>query len=422
MEPTFTPVPSPHAARVWREVLVPLADALSADLGAIAIRVVGEIRDAFPALFPDADAFEANRAATEQNLALIIQFVRDGVDPDEVAAPPAGIAYVREAVRRGVPLEAMLRSLRLGHRSFLAVMLERLRERTDGEAEFAEATMLLTGWSFGTVDRLSTQADVIYQDERDRWLRSAAATQTETIQTLLDGGDLDLQAAGSRLRYPLERNHVGLIAWVPTSTEDRDTFAALEAAVTQAAACVGGQSLLLQPLGLLATAVWVGSPTPFDPAVLDDVRFDAHGAPGVALAVGEPAAGVGGFSATHRQAIEARRVAMLDARPAAVVTRYRDVALSALATVDLDQARGFVAGELGGLAAADPTTRRLAATLAAYLDEGSSHARTARRLDVHENTVRYRIRQAQEVLGRPVDQRTLELRAALRLAGAIGTA
>ena len=48
---------------------------------------------------------------------------------------------------------------------------------------------------------------------------------------------------------------------------------------------------------------------------------------------------------------------------------------------------------------------RLTATLRIYLDEHRSRSRTAKRLGIHENTVSYRIRQAEEILGRSVDQR-----------------
>ena len=78
--------------------------------------------------------------------------------------------------------------------------------------------------------------------------------------------------------------------------------------------------------------------------------------------------------------------------------------------------------ELGRLASTDETTCRLAATLRTYLDESGSRGRTAKRLHVHENTVAYRIRQAEELLGRSLDKRTLELRAALALAELVAEA
>jgi DNA-binding PucR family transcriptional regulator len=64
---------------------------------------------------------------------------------------------------------------------------------------------------------------------------------------------------------------------------------------------------------------------------------------------------------------------------------------------------------------------RLSETLRAYLDEGASHGRAAVRLGIHENTVRYRIRQIEDLLGRPVGAADLELRVALSLA-ALGPA
>ena len=107
-------------------------------------------------------------------------------------------------------------------------------------------------------------------------------------------------------------------------------------------------------------------------------------------------------------------------RPEGSVTRYLDISLCALATADVDHARAFVARELGALAACDDTTRRLAATVRTYLDQNGSRGRAARRLNVHENTVAYRLRQAEEILGRSVDKRTLELRVALAVVDLVG--
>ena len=107
-------------------------------------------------------------------------------------------------------------------------------------------------------------------------------------------------------------------------------------------------------------------------------------------------------------------MATLGRRRVGRLTRYGRVALSAF-TGDLDQARVFVERELGELAGDDDVSLRLAATLRAYLDEQASRGRTAKRLGIHENTVSYRIRQAEEILGRGIGERTLDLRVALAL-------
>jgi DNA-binding PucR family transcriptional regulator len=132
------------------------------------------------------------------------------------------------------------------------------------------------------------------------------------------------------------------------------------------------------------------------------------------VAVGSPGHGADGFRRSHQEAVLVRRVA--ERARARGITHFADVSLDALMTHDLDEARRFVAAELGPLAAADDRTRRLSSTLRVFLEEGASFVRAARRLGVHENTVTYRVRRAEALLGHRVTERQLELRAALRVA------
>src|SRR5262249_44647401 len=114
-------------------------------------------------------------------------------------------------------------------------------------------------------------------------------------------------------------------------------------------------------------------------------------------------------------AAQARRVVELTEPPAGCVELYERVAPVALATQDPLLARSFVADELGSLADGSGPSERIAETLAAYLAEGSSPARAAKRLGIHENTVANRIAKAEQQLGYPIEGRRLELALALRM-------
>ena len=129
--------------------------------------------------------------------------------------------------------------------------------------------------------------------------------------------------------------------------------------------------------------------------------------------------GLAGFVRSHREAAAARRVWLLAAR-ARGVTSYGDVDLLALLTLDVERARRLVDAELGPLAADDDPALRLRATLRVYLGEAHSFAAAARQFGVHENTVKYRVRQCEEVLGGAAGERSLRLAAALVLADALG--
>ena len=91
----------------------------------------------------------------------------------------------------------------------------------------------------------------------------------------------------------------------------------------------------------------------------------------------------------------------------------------ALLGADLDHAQGFVADELTGLAKDDPYSADLRRTLLSYLDMGSLVA-AAREMHVYRNTVVYRLKRAEQILGRPVSAHSHELHAPLRPASRLG--
>jgi DNA-binding PucR family transcriptional regulator len=152
------------------------------------------------------------------------------------------------------------------------------------------------------------------------------------------------------------------------------------------------------------------------------LRALAHGQrrrDGVSAALGGTGGGVQGFARSHAEALEARRIALLDRRGHGKLTWYTDVDLVSLLTGDLERARQFMHAELGTLAMDDDATARLRATLKAYLEEGRSVVATARRLSIHQSTVKYRIRKCQDLLGRPPGERSQKLEAAILLADSL---
>lgn len=417
MEPAWTGARRDDQRRVWSAVLRPAAAELAERADEISAAVNDYTSERLPDLLASAEALEVNRASTEASIRDFAEVLQTGADPAEAArlASPT-LAYAQDGAQHGIPLTTLMRSYRLAHaatsRHFNAILESHARSAE----ELNLASELASTWMFAYVDAALCLVEEVYTAERDRWLRSAAASQAETIGTILSGQPIDTEVASRRLRHDVRRVQIAAIAWLESHEEGRNTQAILEAAIRDIAAAIGDQKPLVYPLGILSVAAWIGSHSDVPPKVLDELRFRTASAPGVRVAVGEPARGIAGFRSSYLEAVEAQRIARLADRPVGSVTRYHNVSLRAIATVDIQQARVFVRRELGRLASTDDTTRRLAATLRTYLDENGSRGRTAKRLHVHENTVAYRIRQAEELLGRSLDKRTLELRAALTLA------
>jgi len=105
-------------------------------------------------------------------------------------------------------------------------------------------------------------------------------------------------------------------------------------------------------------------------------------------------------------------------RPHETITRYPDVALLALLLRDHAAAQVFATEELGGLLGSGRQVSVLRETVRAYLACHLDSTSTARQLRVHRNTISRRLRQAEELLGHPLGERTSEVSAALALVAA----
>jgi DNA-binding PucR family transcriptional regulator len=109
-------------------------------------------------------------------------------------------------------------------------------------------------------------------------------------------------------------------------------------------------------------------------------------------------------------------------RAAQPATSFEDVAPLALMSGSIELIRAWVGVVLGPLADDDEHTARLRETLRVFLHENGSFKATAERLTLHKNTVQYRVRKAEENLGRPVEERRLHLELALLASHWLGAA
>jgi hypothetical protein len=417
MELDWPPLREPDAQRVWQQVLVPVAGEMRTGAAELAERAVARQRSALPQLFPDELTVKENLSSTDASLRQLAQIIEAGGDPQRVDLPPSTLAIARAAVQRQLPLADLTRFYRIAQELGWQWIFGRITATVSDPADLAKAIELATGWIFGYVDRAVVRAEQVYEVEREAWLRGAAATRAAALDDILAERERDAHRASTRLRYDVNRQHVGVIAWVDTVPDDGDSQPLLGRVVTDVASAIGADSSIVHPAGSLAVAGWVSRRRPFTPAevTLGEVSERSD----VRLAFGEPGGGLNGFRQTHVQASHARRVASLMGPHAGPVTRYRDVAVAALASTDAEHAASFVTRVLGPLAAADEDTYRVATTLAVYLQENRSRARAARRLIVHPNTISYRVSQAEAILGRNIDTNTLDLSVALALLPAL---
>lgn len=395
---------------------------MSSQLRSCATQLAAEIVDWYqsevPAIVPDAPAVSEQVTSVEDSLRQVAHCIDTGDDPRRLDMTPSTVLIARSGVQRGIPLNDLFRSVRLAHEKTWHWMFNQITTSAS-TSEQSAALELATDYMFAYADRILVQAEHHYETEREAWLRGTAAARAAAVDDILAGTEADPQHASKRMRYDLNRHHLGATLWLDPARDEIEPQPALNEALSRLAVATSAHSALVHPAGSKATAAWLSRGQAFDPEELDIAHLSRALPDGVRLAEGEPGWGIGGFRRTHIEAGYAHRVASLLGERASAVTCYRDVAVAALASADGEHAVAFVKRILGPLAADDDATYRVAATLAVYLDENRSPARAAQRLTVHPNTVSYRVHQAEQLLGRPIDTNTLDLSVALALLPAI---
>jgi DNA-binding PucR family transcriptional regulator len=395
---------------------------LAADLLHDAPQISREITDRLFVVIPeladtkDAELWEETRASTEANVDQALRLLKLGASADALVVPLDAAEFVRGLVRRGLTLPVLLRTYRVGHAAFWERWSAALLERVEDSSDLVAAREASSAFLFAYIDRISDILVSEYGSERERLVRSAEQMRAETVRTILARKPIDEEVAASRLGYELRCHHIALRV-----NAAGGELRGLERAALAAASALGPTKPLVVPAGVATLDVWCGSleaPDASKVAALQD-----HVPPdGIRITFGSPGHGSSGFRESHNEAVQAGRVVALAGGLSAPVTSYRAVELVSLLTADLPRARAFVAARLGPLAANAEPAERLRETVRAFLAANRSSTRVAKELYVHQNTVAYRVKRAEELLGRSVTDDQAELMCALTLAAVLGPA
>jgi PucR-like helix-turn-helix protein/diguanylate cyclase with GGDEF domain len=385
------------------------APAVSRDVYKVIVREVPQLRDDKPLLALLASSVDGN-------VDTCLQIMEHRIELSAVQAPAAAVEYARRLAQHDAPLPALLRAYRVGHACFSEWLLSELAQQCGDAATISATTLAMSKIVAGYIDQTSEEMVAAYTDERENWLRNRNVARAARIRQLLSGEQVDVPAVEAILGYRLRQYHLGLVCWAGDGTE----ITRLERAVGHVAAQVGssGDPFFLPrdessawawlPLGIRDTFVYAA-------AITADLDPDIH------FAFGDAAKGAAGFCLTHEEANAAQAVALAKGSPAPRAVAFSEVAPVAMMLGASGLLRPWVRSTLAGLATDDEHHARLRETLLAFLQNGGSYKTTAEQLMLHKNTVQYRIRKAEESLGRPVGDNRHNVELALQASRWLGS-
>ncbi len=359
----------------------------------------------------DAALMAALRSSVTDNVTAILGLISGRLRIGDIP-PPADFAFTDLAVRIGIPMSEIEAAYWIGlshfWRRWFAIAGEAAAR---GEGEFDELVGAPTETLMQHLRETVKTVAARYEEVSESIHRTANDRRRMMIAAIVDGEPaFPLDDVERELGYRFTGVHLGLALQAP----ERGRVESLVAPLADRAGAAGS---LLSMHGADTWVCWLRFPSALSVGDRSAVAA-ALNDPKVAVTAGEPGAGVAGFRRTRNDALAAaalrRRFEGIDG-----FLWFRDVSLELCLLADENAARRFMEDELGDLNAAGEREERARQTLLAWLSCGSSSV-VAQRLFLHENTVRLRVGQAQDLLPADLQGRRAEVLAALRLRALLG--
>lgn len=325
---------------------------------------------------------------------------------------------IRERISDDMTVDLLLRYVRAIHASFTRELFERCEVLVPTEDRPA-VMRSISADLFEGMEALSVAVAEKFAAERTRWFAGSVGERFELVSDILKGEPVDTRKTMRRLRYELTLHHLALVLWQDEIGMGGGTRE-LETTALRLLHQAGCSSALLLPAGPGRLWAWGGraSDHPGELRRVDDpVDLPAH----VNVASGLPGHGVAGFRRSHEQAITAERIGRITGPGPSALCDYGDLELVILLGNDAEATADFVRRELGPLAADNRTMAALRETVRCLLDNERAVAVTAKHLHIAKNTVVYRVKKAEQLLGRSLHEDHLRLHLALYLAERLGS-
>ncbi|HZA08954.1 PucR family transcriptional regulator [Mycobacterium sp.] len=409
-----------------RRSVAETAARLHARLAEVSSSMRRVLEDQIPELHGDARLMELLGASVEGNVDNVLEALRYDIAVERVEAPTAALEYARRLAQHGVPVNALVRAYRLGQRHMNEIVFAEVR--ASDVPEWARYTILeaITTMLFEYIDSVSQQVVAVYEDERERWLENQNSLRAVRVRELLEARkSVDVDAAMTSIRYPLQWHHLALVMWYPDVGTEGDELARLQRFLRELGQATGAGAA---PLFVAADRTCGWGWLPYRGAAAGASakvrRFTLARTGSPSVAIGTMAGGIEGFRRSHREAEGARRVAIVGGghQPTVIAATDPGVSVAALLGGDVVDTRAWVAEVLGDLAADTENDARLRETLRVYLGCGCSYKTAAQELSLHFNSVKYRVGRAIDRRGRDIGSDRLDVELALLICHCYGTA
>jgi hypothetical protein len=362
-------------------------------------------------VFPDRSEDDAFRLLLSRNaydnLETMWRIIA-GRDELEASPPFGAVAFSDTAAQIGVPLSQFERIYRVGEglitsRWYSAAVAYSEKHDVPLTELIGAPVMIVHAYVDGQISALLSR----YESTQAEHQRTREQLQVSILRQALDGTQvLDDGEIESALGITLAGEHIAIA--VRSGRSPSETGLTWQVRPRDEPVVV-----LEYRYGVNLWLLWLCHERPGDERRITQLK-DILERTGLRCAIGDAGSGQAGLASTGRDALDAARLQDMLGVEAPDVVTFDELRLETLLLADPERARRFVRDELRGLDRADVRTARLRETARIWLMSGSN-VHTASRQGLHEHTVRNRLAQIDELVGRSITKRRTEMLVALRL-------
>ncbi|MCR2764483.1 helix-turn-helix domain-containing protein [Microbacterium sp. zg.B48] len=318
------------------------------------------------------------------------------------------------SVHVGIPLERLIGGMRtLDHRwrrTFIEIVVQSM-PRQHTVALLTDIDRSLATYFGALID----QNAGIYTDEHERLRDQRVVGQRQLLERLISGVHIDDEIIADVFGVPPASEHVCVVVSPASHSEARAVqldFAGFRQSVARRFA-----DRTVNSVPVDQDTVWIlitGAALREEP-VAEWLERVVTEMPGSLVSIGLVGSGTSGLRTSCLTATAAHALNRLSPKAGPVVSFAADGIL-ALAAQSPELARLFVQSEIGPLLGTGPLIDDLHRTLSTLIGLNGSLVRAAEVLYVHRNTIAYRLKRIEEILGRDPMARPVETQTALLLA------
>ena len=373
----------------------------------------------------DPQLVEMLYASVEGNVSTIFHVLGNDIPLKHLQPTTAAVEYALRLAQRGIPGNSLRRAYHVGQDNLMESCFAEVQALDCAPELKVEVLNRLSQIVAKYIDWITQYVLQAYDDERERWIAATGNVHSALIHTLISDNSDGSESFTAETGYALDQFHVGVIVWTVEAEPCPEALMRLEELVRVLATRTASIS---RPIftAVDRTTGWAWLPRGRDssPIAADAVRELLAKTDSGRITFGMPAFGLAGFRRSHEQAEAARFVALASAGAVPAALGYGDqgVAIVSVLARDMESTRAWVIGVLGALADDTANNGRLRETLHTFLRTGGSYAHSAELLNLHRNSIKYRIEKALDLRGRPLAEDRLDVELALQACHFLGKA